>query len=60
MQTRFERVNNGREARLPGRYTEAYELYLNGCYYWNKRTEEGLKQCIEGIYGICVAVFAVI
>jgi len=38
------------EARLAQRYTddvEAYQLYLNGRYYWNKRTEEGLKQGIE-------------
>jgi TolB-like protein/Tfp pilus assembly protein PilF len=24
--------------------TEAYELYLKGRYYWNKRTEDGLKK----------------
>ena len=38
------------EARLARRYTdnvEAYQLYLNGRYHWNKRTEEGLKQGIE-------------
>ena len=27
--------------------TEAYNLYLQGRYYWNKRTEEGLKKGIE-------------
>jgi TolB-like protein/lipopolysaccharide biosynthesis regulator YciM len=26
---------------------EAYELYLKGRYYWNKRTEEGLQRAIE-------------
>jgi len=26
---------------------EAYQLYLKGRFYWNKRTEEGLKKCIE-------------
>ncbi|MFL6275055.1 MAG: winged helix-turn-helix domain-containing protein, partial [Blastocatellia bacterium] len=26
---------------------EAYQLYLKGRYFWNKRTEEGLKQSIE-------------
>ncbi|MBL7136261.1 MAG: tetratricopeptide repeat protein, partial [Candidatus Marinimicrobia bacterium] len=26
---------------------EAYRLYLKGRYYWNKRTEEGQKKCIE-------------
>src|SRR2546426_4705926 len=37
-------------ARLARRYTdnvEAYQLYLNGRYYWNKPTEDGLKQGIE-------------
>jgi DNA-binding winged helix-turn-helix (wHTH) protein/Flp pilus assembly protein TadD len=27
--------------------TEAYQLYLQGHYYWNKRTEEGLQRGIE-------------
>jgi tetratricopeptide (TPR) repeat protein len=26
---------------------EAYNLYLQGCYFWEKRTEEGLKKAIE-------------
>ena len=26
---------------------EAYQLYLKGRYYWNKRTEEGLRTAIE-------------
>jgi hypothetical protein len=26
---------------------EAHELYLKGRYYWNKRTEEGLKKALE-------------
>lgn len=26
---------------------EAYELYLKGRYFWNKRTEEGLKKGLE-------------
>ena len=26
---------------------EAYQLYLKGRYYWNKRTDEGLKKAIE-------------
>ncbi len=36
--------------RLTKRYTEnieAYQLYLKGRYFWNKRTEEGLKKGIE-------------
>ncbi len=27
--------------------TSAYQLYLKGRYYWNKRTEEGLKRSID-------------
>jgi tetratricopeptide (TPR) repeat protein len=27
--------------------TEAYQLYLKGRYYWNKRTEEGYKKGLE-------------
>ena len=26
--------------------TEAYQLYIRGRYYWNKRTDEGLKQAV--------------
>jgi eukaryotic-like serine/threonine-protein kinase len=32
--------------RRPGN-AEAYRLYLIGRYYWNKRTEEGLKKAID-------------
>ncbi|HEV8486543.1 MAG TPA: winged helix-turn-helix domain-containing protein [Blastocatellia bacterium] len=27
--------------------TEAYQLYIKGRYFWNKRTEEGLKKALE-------------
>jgi non-specific serine/threonine protein kinase len=36
--------------RLAKRYTEnveAYQLYLKGRYYWNKRSEEAIKKGIE-------------
>jgi DNA-binding winged helix-turn-helix (wHTH) protein/TolB-like protein/Flp pilus assembly protein TadD len=36
--------------RLVKRYTEdaqAYELYLKGRYFWNKRTREGLQKAID-------------
>jgi len=36
--------------RLTKRYTEnpeAYQLYLKGRYYWNKRTEEALKKGLQ-------------
>ncbi|HEV3261534.1 MAG TPA: serine/threonine-protein kinase, partial [Gemmataceae bacterium] len=29
---------------------EAYRLYLNGRYYWNKRTEDGLRKSIACFY----------
>jgi len=38
------------KAKLVKRYTqnlEAYDLYLKGRYFWNKRTEEGTKKSIE-------------
>jgi eukaryotic-like serine/threonine-protein kinase len=44
------RLTGEQEKRLVKRYTdnaEAYQLYLKGRYYWNKRTEEGLKKGIE-------------
>ena len=34
---------------LTKRYTanvEAYQLYLRGCYYWNRRSKEGFEQAI--------------
>jgi len=36
--------------KLTKRYTEnieAYDLYLQGRFFWNKRTEDGLKKAIE-------------
>ncbi len=27
--------------------TEAYQLYLQGRFYWNKRTPQGLQKSIE-------------
>lgn len=36
--------------RLTKRHTEnaaAYQLYLKGRYYWNRRTEEGFKKAID-------------
>lgn len=38
------------QRRLTKRYTEnteAYQIYLKGRYFWNKRTEEGYKRAIE-------------
>ena len=41
---------SGAEKGLAKHYTEsneAYQLYLKGRFYWNKRTAEGLKKSIE-------------
>jgi serine/threonine protein kinase/Tfp pilus assembly protein PilF len=38
------------KAKLMKHYTdnvEAYNLYLQGLFFWNKRTEEGLKKAME-------------
>jgi len=36
-----------RADRQPTTNVEAYLAYLRGRFYWNKRTEEGLKKGIE-------------
>ncbi len=44
------RLTGDEKKRLVKRYTEnteAYQLYLKGRYYWNKRTEAGFKKAIE-------------
>lgn len=44
------RLTGADEERLAKRYTkdaEAYELYLKGRYFWNKRNEEGFRNGIE-------------
>ena len=44
------RLTGEEQKRLTKRYTEnaeAYQLYLQGRYHWNKRTEEGLRKGIE-------------
>ena len=51
-------VSNKLQAKLSGaeqqkvaqnytRNTEAYQLYLQGRFYWNKRTDEGVKKAIQ-------------
>jgi serine/threonine-protein kinase len=40
-------LTHDEKQRLTRRYTdntEAYQLYMQGRYYWNKRTDEGLKK----------------
>ena len=44
------RLTGEEQKRLTKRYTEnaeAYQLYLKGRYYWNKRTPQGFKRAIE-------------
>jgi len=44
------KLTGDEERLLAKRHTgnaEAYRLYLIGRYYWNKRTEEGLKKAID-------------
>jgi serine/threonine-protein kinase len=44
------RLSGEEEQRLVKRYTdnvEAYQLYLKGRYYWNKRTPDGFKKGLE-------------
>jgi tetratricopeptide (TPR) repeat protein len=44
------RLNSDEQARLTKRYTqnnEAYQLYLEGRYFWNKRTAEGNEKAIK-------------
>src|SRR5262249_23631600 len=36
-----------RLAKRPTENIEAYQLYLKGRYYWNKRSEEGFHRAIE-------------
>ena len=44
------RLSGEEQKLLAKRYTdnpEAYQLYLQGRYFWNKRTDEGLKKSVE-------------
>jgi serine/threonine-protein kinase len=44
------RLTGVEQQQLAKRYTdstEAYQFYLKGRYYWNKRTSDGLKKAIE-------------
>jgi serine/threonine-protein kinase len=44
------RLTGEQEERLTKHYTkntEAYDLYLKGRYYWNKRTAEGFQKAID-------------
>jgi len=50
VQTLKVKLLPGQTGRLVKRYTEnleAYTLYLEGRYYWNKRSNEGLRKAIK-------------
>lgn len=44
------KLSGPEQSRVAKHYTdnsEAYQLYLKGRFYWNKRTDEGLRKSIE-------------
>src|SRR5450759_2677173 len=44
------RLTSDEKQRLTKRYTdnaEAYQLYLKGRYYWNKRSPEGIQKAVQ-------------
>jgi len=47
LRLRLTGEEKARLAKRPTENIEAYQLYLKGLYYWNKRTEEGLHRAIE-------------
>ena len=47
LRLRLTGTEKKRLAKRHTRKTESYQLYLKGRFYWNKRTEEGLKRGIE-------------
>jgi TolB-like protein/DNA-binding winged helix-turn-helix (wHTH) protein/Tfp pilus assembly protein PilF len=42
-----KRIDIAHQASLPPKTSEAYDLYLKGQYFWNKRTPQGFEQAIE-------------
>ncbi len=47
LQLRLSGADEQRVAKSHTENTEAYQLYLKGRYYWNKRTGEDLKKSVE-------------
>ncbi len=47
LHARLSPEERGRVERRPTENLEAYNLYLQGRYFWNKRTREGLETAIE-------------
>ena len=49
-QTLRQRLNNAEQAQLTKRQTQnsaAYPLYLQGIFYWNKRSPDGMSKAVE-------------
>ncbi len=44
---RLKVVKRKRKIQKPTENTEAYQLYLKGRYFWNKRTLEGFRKAID-------------
>jgi tetratricopeptide (TPR) repeat protein len=47
LRLRLSGAEEQRVAKSHTKNTEAYQLYLKGRFYWNKRTGEGLKKSVE-------------
>lgn len=47
LRARLSPEERGQVERRPTENLEAYNLYLQGRYFWNKRTREGLEAAIE-------------
>ncbi len=47
LRLRLTEAEQRRLARHSTENTEAYQLYLEGRYFWNKRTEKGLRKAID-------------
>jgi serine/threonine protein kinase len=47
LRIRLSGEDRKRLEKRPTQSGEAYELYLKGRYYWNKRTPEGFKKAVE-------------
>ena len=41
------RIDISRQTSIPPKTSEAYDFYLRGQYFWNKRTPEGFEKAIE-------------
>jgi serine/threonine protein kinase/tetratricopeptide (TPR) repeat protein len=47
LRLRLTGAQRERLLQMPAANAEAYQSYLQGRYYWNKRTKEGLTKCIK-------------